>query len=86
MAEEAGIEPTEDARHLPPDLKSGHPTRDVSLPLPGIPADAFHVNKVDHGIKMLGLCLSRMHHNYHIDFILLFNEFHANIFAIPKAP
>ena len=63
MAEEAGIEPTEDARHLPPDLKSGHPTRDVSLPLPEIPAGAFHVNKADHGIKMLGVCLLRTYYN-----------------------
>lgn len=84
MAEEAGIEPTEDARHLPPDLKSGHPTRNVSLPLPEIPAGALHVNNADHGIKMLGLCISRMYQNYNSDIIVLFHKFRANIFTFPK--
>ncbi len=32
LAEEEGVEPTGDARRLPPDLKSGHPTGDVALP------------------------------------------------------
>ena len=32
MAEEVGVEPTEDAWRLPPGLKSGHPTGDVYLP------------------------------------------------------
>lgn len=34
MAEEAGVEPTGDAARPPPDLKSGRPTGDVSLPSP----------------------------------------------------
>ena len=32
MAEEAGVEPAGGAERLPPDLKSGRPTGDVSLP------------------------------------------------------
>ncbi len=32
MAEEEGVEPTGDAWRLPPELKSGHPTGNVSLP------------------------------------------------------
>ena len=39
LAEEAGVEPTGDAAgRLPPDLKSGRPTGDVSLPQPSLPA------------------------------------------------
>ncbi len=34
VAEEEGVEPTGDAWRLPPELKSGHPTGNVSLPAP----------------------------------------------------
>lgn len=36
VAEEEGVEPTEDARRLPTDLKSARPTGDVALPRSGV--------------------------------------------------
>ena len=45
MAEEEGVEPTEDAARPPPDLKSGHPTGDVSLPFSWIGWRIGQVNR-----------------------------------------
>jgi hypothetical protein len=45
MAEEAGVEPTEDAGRPPTDLKSARPTGDDTLPSRRIPRSSLIVNR-----------------------------------------